>query len=137
MPAAPAPSYPIANEGFEGFLAEVERDVPDAAQVLLFSGEHLRLEITLLRHERNPRVIWGLKGHEDWAFKATLLRFARGPQPVRLLRSIEKEGTYELQGWSVQRTMDAFSASPLPSEQTRQFWDRCLAPTLESAGQPE
>jgi hypothetical protein len=73
-------------------------------------------------------VIWGLKRHEDWAFKATLLRFARGSEPVHLVLSTEDEGGYRIRGWVVKRTVDAFWAAPLPAEQTHRFWERCLTP---------
>ena len=112
---------------FEAFLAEVERHVQDSGQLLLFVGEHLRLEITLMRHNKNPRVIWGLKAHEDWAYKATLLRFSRGYQSVHAILSVEAEGQYEIRGWVAKRTMDSFWASELSSAQADQFWQRCLA----------
>ena len=123
-----AADNPVSSTTFEGFLADVEHSVPDAGQLLLFSGEHLRLEVMLLRHHKNPRVIWGLKRHEDWAFKATLLRFARGSEPVHLVLSTEDEGGYRIRGWVVKRTVDAFWAAPLPLEQTQRFWERCLTP---------
>jgi hypothetical protein len=113
----------------------VEHCVSDAGQLLLFAGEHLRLEVMLLKHEKNPQVIWGLRRHEDWAFKATLLRFARGSDPVHLVLSIEHEGGYRLRGWVVKRSWESFWASPLPSEQTSRFWERCLTPfSLEKLG---
>ena len=112
---------------FEAFLAEVERHVQDSGQLLLFVGDHLRLEITLLRHNKNPRVIWGLKAHEDWAYKASLLRFSRGHQPVHLILSVETDGQYQISGWVARRTMDRFWASELPAAQADQFWQRCLA----------
>jgi hypothetical protein len=134
-PSVEPVDHPDSNHSFEGFLAEVERCVPDAGQLLLFTGEHLRLEVMLLKHEKNPRVIWGLKRHEDWAFKATLLRFARGSDPVHLVLSTEHEGGYRLRGWVVKRSWDSFWASPLPSEQTNGFWERCLTPfSLEKLG---
>jgi len=125
-PSPQAADHPGSSSTFEGFLTDVEDCVPDAGQLLLFSGEHLRLEVMLLRHHKNPRVIWGLKRHEDWAFKATLLRFARGSEPVHLVLSTEDEGNYRIRGWVVKRTMDAFWAAPLPAEQTHRFWERCL-----------
>jgi hypothetical protein len=137
------PSAPSVQSGasrassrtFEGFLAEVEHCVTDAGQLLLFLGEQLRLEVILLRHQKNPRVIWGLKRHEDWAFKATLLRFARGSDSVHLVLSTEHEGSYQIRGWVVKRSQEGFWASPLPVEQASQFWERCLAPyNLETLG---
>lgn len=136
-PVAPSPQAdnPVSSSTFEGFLADVEGCVPDAGQLLLFSGEHLRLEVMLLRHQMNPRVIWGLKRHEDWAFKATLLRFARGSEPVHLVLSTEEEGSYRIRGWVVKRTMDSFWAAPLPTDQTHRFWERCLTPfSLKNLG---
>jgi hypothetical protein len=129
----PAPSVedlvnPVTSNTFEDFLMDVEHCVRDAGQLLLFSGEHLRLEVMLLRHEKNSRVIWGLKRHEDWAFKATLLRFARGRDPVHLVLSTEHEGGYRLRGWVVKRSRESFWASPLPAEQANSFWERCLNP---------
>jgi hypothetical protein len=124
-----------SSNTFEDFLADVEQWVPDAGQLWLFTGDRLRLELMVLRHEKNPRVIWGLKHHEDWAFKATLLRFARGSEPVHLILSTEHDNTYQIRGWVARRTMDTFWASPLPNEQTRRFWERCLAPfPLEKKG---
>jgi hypothetical protein len=127
-PALTTGNAPGSSDSFEGFLTEVEHGVPDAGQLLLFTGEYLRLEVMLLKHEKNPRVVWGLKPHEDWAFKATLLRFARGRDPVHLILSTEHEGFYQLRGWVVQRTWDSFRAAPLPPEQTKDFWERCLTP---------
>ncbi len=117
---------PVSSNTFEGFLADVERCVSDAGQLLLFSGEHLRLEVMLRRDQKNPRVIWGLKRHEDWAFKATLLRFARGSEPVHLVLSTESEEGYRIRGWVVKRSMDSFWAAPLPAKQASRFWERCL-----------
>jgi hypothetical protein len=139
QPASPSPVQAVppsrqaadpagTSSTFEGFLTDVEQCVPDAGQLLLFSGEHLRLEVMLLRHQKNPRVIWGLKRHEDWAFKATLLRFARGSEPVHLVLSTEDQGGYRIRGWVVKRSMDAFWAAPLPADQTSRFWERCLNP---------
>jgi hypothetical protein len=122
--AIPSVDPPVSSHGFEAFLADVEQGITDAGQALLFSGDDLRLDITLLRHAKNPRVIWGLKAHEDWAFKATLLRFARGIHPVHFVLSTEKDGTHQLQGWVVRRTLDAFWASPLPAESVTDFWQR-------------
>jgi len=127
-PSQESGANPGSSSTFEGFLADVEGCVPDAGQLLLFSGDHLRLEVMLLRHQKNPRVIWGLKRHEDWAFKATLLRFARGSDPVHLVLSTEGEEGYRIRGWVVKRSMDSFWAAPLPAEQTHRFWERCLNP---------
>ena len=126
VPSQQAADNPGSSSTFEGFLADVEHCVPDAGQLLLFYGEHLRLEVMLLRHQKNPRVIWGLKRHEDWAFKATLLRFARGSEPVHLVLSTEDQDGYRVRGWVVKRSMDSFWAAPLPSEQASRFWERCL-----------
>ncbi|MDP1833226.1 MAG: hypothetical protein Q8K67_14300 [Geothrix sp.] len=128
VPVAVAADRLVSSDTFEGFLADVEGSVRDAGQLLLFTGGLIRLEIMLLRHEKNPRVIWGLRSHEDWAFKATLLRFARGAEPVHLVLSTEQVGVYQIRGWVVKRSMDRFWASPLLIEQTSQFWNRCLAP---------
>ena len=126
LPAKPQTDEPPDSiRTFEGFLEDVERCVQDAGQLLLFSGDQLRLDVMLLRHEKNPRVIWGLKRHEDWAFKATLLRFARGHYPVHLILTTEKQEAGHVKGWVVQRTLDAFWASPLPAERAFRFWERC------------
>jgi len=125
-PSHQAAANPGSSSTFESFLADVERCVPDAGQLLLFSGEHLRLEVMLRRDQKNPRVIWGLKRHEDWAFKATLLRFARGSEPVHLVLSTEDQGGYRVRGWVVKRSIDSFWAAPLPDQQTSRFWERCL-----------
>lgn len=118
---------PGTNTTFEGLIADVEHCVPDAGQLLLFLGEHLRLEVMLLRKHQS-RVIWGIKRHEDWAFKATLLRFARGNDTVHLILSTEHEGGYRIRGWVVKRTKESFWASPLPTDQVNSFWERCLTP---------
>jgi len=134
-PSQQATDHPDSSSTFEGFLAEVEHCVSDAGQLLLFAGDHLRLEVMLLRHQKNPRVIWGLKRHEDWAFKATLLRFARGSDPVHLVLSTESVEGYRIQGWVVKRSMDSFWAAPLADAQTHRFWERCLTPfSLKNLG---
>jgi hypothetical protein len=109
---------------YEDFLANLELCISQAGQLQLFLGDQLRLEIMLLRHEKNPHVIWGLKRHEDWAFKATLLRFARGRQPVRLILITETGGVEASRGWVVRRTMERFWASPLTAEDVHLFWQR-------------
>ncbi len=125
-------THAVENPGscttFEEFLVEVERNVPEAGQLLLFTGEQLRLEVKLLRRKEDPQMIWGVKRHEDWAFKATLLRLARGSDPVHLVLSIEHEGGYRIFGWVIKRSMNSFWASPLPLEQAKRFWERCLTP---------
>lgn len=126
--ASPAADRPVSSEGFEAFLAEVEAGVSDAAQVRLFQGERLRLEITLLKHERNPRVIWGLKGHEDWAFKATLLRFARGEEPTHLVLAAEGPGTPRMLGWEVSRTQHEFRSQALPEGRLAQLENAASGP---------
>lgn len=128
VPDALRAEAPGSIRTFENLIGMVETSVQDAGQLLLFTGDHLRLEIMLLRHEKNPQVIWGLRRHEDWAFKATLLRFARGGLPVQLILSTEDRGAYQIRGWVVHRTMDAFWASPLPAEHAQRFWERCLVP---------
>lgn len=107
---------------FEDLLADLERCVQDAGRLWLFSGEDLRLDVMLLRHEKSPQVIWGLKRHEDWVFKATLLRFARDHCPVHLILTAEKKEAGRVRGWVVQRTMDAFWASPLPAGCALRLW---------------
>ena len=124
LPAARKVDSPVATNTFDGFLAEVEQCVPDTGQLLLFTGEQLRLELVLLRHRKNPRVIWGLKSHEDWAFKATLLRFARSMDTVRLVLSSECEAGHRIQGWMLKRSMDSFWAWPLPADQANRLWKR-------------
>jgi hypothetical protein len=120
-----------SSKNFEDFLSDVEHSVRDAGQLLLFSGDQLRLEIRLLRNEKNPRLVWGLKHHEDWAFKATILRFARGSEPVHLILSTENGSDFQTRGWVVHRTTDAFWASPLPAEHAQQFWEHCLVSRLD------
>ena len=126
----------VLSSSFDGFLTEMEQCVSHAGQLLLFTGERLRLEVMLLRHEKSPQVIWGLRRHEDWAFKATLLRFARSNQAVHLLLVTEGAGAHEIRGWVVSRTMNDFWASALTPEQALQLWERCAASsvTLEPAG---
>jgi hypothetical protein len=119
---------PGSIRAFEDLIEIIEMSVQDAGQLLLFTGDNLRLEIMLLRHERSPHLIWGLRHHEDWAFKATLLRFARGSLPLQLILSTEDGSAYQIRGWVVHRTMDAFWASPLPAEHAQRFWERCLVP---------
>jgi hypothetical protein len=134
-PVIPSTEPQGSSNTFELFLADVEQWVLDAGQLWLFTGDQLRLHVMILRHERNPHLMWGLKRHEDWAFKATLLRFARGNEPVHLILSTEHDNTNQIRGWVVRRTMDTFWASPLPMEQARRFWERCLAPfALEKKG---
>jgi len=124
MQAAPTLEQTLPSDDLDDFLAQVEDGIRDAAQVVLLYGGHPRLAITLLKHERNPRMIWGLKAHEDWAFKATLLRFARDAQPAHLLRVIEKDGACHVQGWEIHRTMEAFESRPLPFDRAEAFWAR-------------
>jgi len=116
-----------SSTNFDALLLDIEAGVSCAGNLLLFSGDHLRLEITLLRHEMSPRVIWGLKSHHDWVFKATLLRMARRSEPVHLVLCTFEEGDCQLQGWVVKRTMDSFWAMPLPPEQSERFRAGCLA----------
>jgi hypothetical protein len=124
-----------SSNTFENFLTDVEQWVLHAGQLWLFTGDQLRLQVMVLRHEKNPHLMWGLKRHEDWAFKATLLRFARGGEPVHLVLSTEQDNTHQIRGWVLRRTMDTFWASPLPIDQARRFWERCLAPfPLEKKG---
>ena len=124
------------SSSFDGFMAAVEQHVSHSGQLLLFTGDRLRLDVMLLRQEKNPQVIWGLRRHEDWAFKATLLRFARSSQPVHLLLVTEGADAQQVHGWVVSRTMNDFWASPLTPEQGLQLWERCAAPSavLEPAG---
>ena len=128
LPEILAIENPASCTTFEDFLAEVERSVTEAGQLLLFTREHLRLEVKLFKREGNPQVVWGLRRHEDWAFKATLLRLARGNDPVHLVLSIELQGGYRIFGWVIKRSMNSFWASPLPLEQAKRFWERCLTP---------
>jgi hypothetical protein len=125
-PKEQAQSAPAANRSFDEFLLDVERGVPGAGKLLLFTGKQLRLDIMLLRHEKNPRVIWGLRHHEDWAFKATLLRFARVSQPVHLILSPEPGSGRPISGWVVGRSMDTFWATPMNLEQIESFRERSL-----------
>jgi hypothetical protein len=128
IPATQSTEHQGSSNTFESFLTDVEQWVLDAGQLWLFTGDQLRLQVMVLRHEKNPHLIWGLKRHEDWAFKATLLRFARGSEPVHLILSTEHNHTYQIRGWVIRRTIDTFWASPLPTDQARRFWERCLAP---------
>jgi hypothetical protein len=78
-------------------------------------------------------VIWGLKPHEDWAFKATLLRFARGSQPVHILLRGGPQGRIRLQGWVVSRSWEAFRAASLSSDHLSEL---SRVPTLLEALAP-
>jgi hypothetical protein len=120
--------HPVTQHSLEGLLAEVEDLVRSTGQAFLYTGEQLRLQVTLIRSDRSPRAKWGLKDHEGWAFKATLLRFARGTEPVHLLIETENEGIPVLRCWVVSRNMEAFWASPLSSGQAKHFCEHCLVP---------
>jgi hypothetical protein len=126
--ATPTVEHQGSSTTFEEFLAGLELCVPEAGQLLLFTGDHLRLEVKLLRQEAGSHVAWGVKQHEDWAFKATLLRLARDVEPVHLILSTENDGKYRIRGWVVKRSMDSFWARPLPLEMADRFWERCLKP---------
>jgi len=108
----------------EALLQEVEGSIRLQGQASLFVGEHLRLGIFLRRPEGEPRLRWGLRVHEDWAFKATLLRFARGTEPVHLLVESRRDGAEGTWLWVVRRSMESFWASPLSREQAHVFRDR-------------
>jgi len=127
MHTTPSALASNTSETFEGLLLDVEHSVDCAGQLLLFAGEQLRLEVGLLRDGATSRLIWGRESHEDWAFKATLLRFARGQEPVRLLLSTGEDDNCRLRAWVVKRTPEAFWACPLPFQQTIRFWESCLA----------
>ena len=130
----PVQANPVAEDqasvhSLEALLEAVEGGLPKRGHAMLFCGESLRLEIALTRREGDATIKWGTHGHESWAFKATLLRFARGDDPLRLLVETSEDGIALFRGWVVKRTRDAFWASPLSPEQARQFWEFCPAHT--------
>jgi hypothetical protein len=126
-PGVATSGSPDTIQSLETFLAALDEKVSHSGKVFLFTGDRLRLDITLLRHDKNPRVIWGLRRHEEWAFKATLLRFARGHEPLHVLLFLEQGEQEEILGWVVGRSLETFWASPISSLQTSYFWERCLA----------
>ena len=110
---------------FEGILAEVENGVAQTGHAMLFTEERLRLDIALTRMGESTGLKWGFKTHEEWVFKATLLRFARCSDRLHLVLEELIDDAPELRVWVVGRTLDRIWASPLSYEQVQQFWDRC------------
>jgi hypothetical protein len=123
-----APEHPVTQHSLEGLLTDVEGSVRSTGQAFLYTGERLRLQVSLIRGDKSPRMKWGLRDHEGWAFKATVLRFARGTEPVHLLVETEHEGVPSLKAWVISRSIDAFWASPLSPGQAKHFCEHCLVP---------
>jgi len=108
----------------EALLEELEGSIRQQGRATLFLGEQLRLSIFLHRPEGELHLRWGLRVHENWAFKATLLRFARGMEPVHLLAESGQDGAEGAWLWVVRRSMESFWASPLSREQAHVFRNR-------------
>ena len=127
----PLPGKPEAETGqlssitsLEALLEELEGSIGQQGLATLFLGEQRRLWIFLHRPEGETLLRWGLRVHEGWAFKATLLRFARGTDPVHLLAESGQDGAEGTWLWVVRRSMESFWASPLSREQAHVFRDR-------------
>ena len=105
----------------EALIKNLEAGVGLLGHATLFVGETPRLDIQLQRKEGDGPLRWGVKSHEDWAFKATLLRFARGTEPVHLLVDSGRDGAEGIRVWVVRRGMETFWASPLSSGQAHDF----------------
>jgi len=111
----------------EALLKELEEGTGRLGHATLFVGETPRLDILLQREADGAQLQWGVKSHEDWAFKATLLRFARGTEPVHLIVESGPGGTEEVRVWVVRRGTESFWASPLSREQAHDFRDQHLS----------
>ena len=114
----------------EALIKDLEEGVARLGHATLFVGETPRLDIVLQRKEGDGHLRWGLKSHEDWAFKATLLRFARGTEPVHLLVESVQDGAEATRVWVVRRGMETFWASPLSLEQAHDFKDQHKSATF-------
>ena len=113
---------PTESKGtLEALIKDLEAGVGPLGHATLFVGETPRLDIQLQRKEGDGPLRWGVKSHEDWAFKATLLRFARGTEPVHLLVDSGRDGAEGIRVWVVRRGMETFWASPLSSGQAHDF----------------
>ncbi|WP_306591411.1 hypothetical protein [Geothrix sp. 21YS21S-4] len=122
------PPESLTHDSFEGFLKTLEGQVRNSGYLLVLLDGRLRLDVMLLRHEKNPRVYWGLKPHQDWAVKATLLRFASGQEPVHVLLSQELDGSYDVVGWLLKRAEGRFWARSILPAQAQSHWEHCVAP---------
>jgi hypothetical protein len=118
----------VSSHTLEGFLTEVESCISETGKAMLLAGEppFLKLTISITRSDGNDPIKWGLKAHEDWAFKASLFRFARNGDPVHFLFEATNHENVILRGWVVSRTSNSFWASSLSTEQAQSVWDRCL-----------
>ncbi len=117
------PGKPASISSLEALLQELEGNISQQGQASLFVGEQLKLGIVLQRQKGVHRLRWGLREHEGWVFKATLLRFARGAEPVHLIVQWEPDGETS-QAWLLGRSMDSFWALPLSQEQSHAFSNR-------------
>jgi len=118
---------PRSIQSLEQLLEEVDRTTPEGGHAMLFCGGWLRLEIALIRADRQSPLRWGHQAHEAWVFKATMLRFARGADPVRLLVETGPGNSDAIGGWVLSRSSDRFSAARLSIDQSREFLARCHA----------
>ena len=126
MPASSLLGQQPTCRSFEEFLSQVEDRVHALGHLLLLTDGHLRLVTKLLRHPANPRVHWGLKIHEDWAVKATLLRFAAGRESLEVILSEPRGDSCAVWGWFLKRTSSECMAWSVSEEEARRTWNRCL-----------
>jgi hypothetical protein len=81
------------------FLSDIEADILGSGTAYLFSGTRLGLTVPVLRMPGQGKVKWGTKAHEDWAFKATLLRFAWDVRHALLLLVSGQGAGQRRSGW--------------------------------------
>ncbi len=99
------------------FLSDVEADILGSGTAYLFSGTRLGLTVPVLREPGQAKVKWGRKAHEDWAFKATLLRFAWDARHALLLVVSGEGATQRRSGWLAVCSARDFAAYPMNPDQ--------------------
>jgi hypothetical protein len=102
----------------EALLSIVATEVDGLGHAFLFSGDRLALDLPLGPVE-GKNIKWGMAAHHDWAFEATLLRFAKSHEPARLLIASGQGNEPRIAGWIIGHSTSSFWAARMPQVQAR------------------
>ena len=106
----------------EALLSIVATEVDGTGHAFLFSGDRLGLDLPIVPMG-SKKMKWGTAAHHDWAFEATLLRFARSHEPARLVIASGQGSELSVRGWVIGHSMQSFWATRMSPEQSRSMFD--------------
>jgi hypothetical protein len=118
-----SPSTESTLHSIEALLSIVATEVDEFGHAFLFAGEHLALDLPIVP-AAGKKMKWGVAAHHDWAFEATLVRFARSNESARLLIVSGHGEDQKVVAWVLGHSMASFWAARMPQPDAKLMFAR-------------